>query len=63
MKSFEEFFKTLDVKFFHDIEVELKSNSFVVNAPTEEIKRHCEITVISSLVLGKYHEWLAEQLS
>lgn len=63
MKSYKDFFNSLGAEFFHDLEVELHSNQFVANAPTEEMKRHCETVIISSLLLGKYHEWLSEQLS
>lgn len=63
MKSYKDFFDSLGAEFFHELESELHSNQFVLNAPTEEMKRHCEISVISSIILGKYHEWLSEQLS
>lgn len=63
MKSYKDFFDSLGEEFFYNLEVELHSNQFVVNAPTAEMKQHCEITIISSLLLGKYHEWLSEQLS
>lgn len=63
MNSFKDFYKTLDADFFHDVELELHSNSLLENSPTEEMKRHCEISIISSLILMRYHEWLSEQLS
>lgn len=59
MKTFDDFIKLLDAEFFYDIENGL-SEPLVVNAPTEESKRHIEAATISVMILKKYHEWLSE---
>lgn len=63
MQDFDVFFKSLGADFFTYVEEQLLSNPLVVNAPTEEMKRHCEIAIISSLILKEYHTWLSEQFS
>ena len=58
MKNFEDFMRSLDAETFAKLEGALMDNPYIENAPTEDVKRHIEIGIIASVLIGKYHEWL-----
>ena len=62
MKSFEDFGKTLDAEFFTNLEKILNETPEVINSPSTGARIHCESAIIATLIIGKYHEWLSEQL-
>lgn len=62
MKNFEDFGKTLDAEFFTNLEKILNETPEVINAPSTGARIHCESAIIAALLIGKYHEWLSEQL-
>lgn len=62
MKSFDDFRKTLSVEFFANLEKTLNETPEVINAPSTGARIHCESAIIAAVLIGKYHEWLSEQL-
>jgi hypothetical protein len=62
MKNFSDFVQSLDVDFCANLEKTLNTTPEVVNAPSTGARIHCETAIIATTLIGKYHEWLIEQL-
>lgn len=62
MKDFKDFRSVLDAEFFANLERFLSETPEVINAPSTGARIHCESAIIATLLIGKYHEWLSEQL-
>lgn len=60
MKNYIDFIKTLDAEFYVSMANQLHNNDIFLDAPNEEAKRHAEIAIIASFILGEYHEWMTE---
>lgn len=63
MKDFNDFAKSLGVEFYANLEKILNQTPEVINAPSTGARIHCETEIIAMALIGKYHEWLSEQLS
>lgn len=62
MKDFNDFTKSLDADFFTNMEKTLNQTPEVINAPSTGARIHCESIIIAMTLIGRYHEWLTEQL-
>lgn len=61
MKDYKDFLNSLDDEKLHQIKREIENRPIFINAPTNIDKSFLQATLISSLMIGMYHEWVSKE--